>query len=224
MPSRRTPLVTNEVYHVFNRGINRQPTFLKKKDYARALLTLNYYRFDNPPLSLSKFLVKNEEEKKSLKDKLLSGEKNVEIISYCLMPNHFHLVLKQLKNKGIPKFMSNIQNSYTKYFNKKNKRDGALFLGQYKAVHIETDEQLIHVSRYLHLNPYTSWVVKNINNLENYPWSSLKEYLNPSTPKISNPEIVLKLFKNRVDLYRKFVYNHADYQRKLETIKHLVLE
>ncbi len=224
MPTRKTPLVTNEIYHIFNRGINRQPTFAKKKEYLRALSTVNYYRFHNLPLSLSKFLVKTQKEQESILNKLLSGEKDIEVVSFCLMPNHLHLIVKQLKEKGISKFMSNIQNSYTKYFNKKNERDGPLFLGQYKAVHIETDEQLIHVSRYIHLNPYTSWIEKNLNNLENYPWSSLKEYLYPKVSKISNPEIILKLFKNKPDLYKKFVYDQASYQRKLKAIKHLIFE
>jgi putative transposase len=139
------------------------------------------------------------------------------------MPNHFHLLLKQLVEDGISKFMSDFQNSYTRYFNIKNKRHGPLFDTQFKAVRIKNDEQLMHVSRYIHLNPFTSFVVDSFDKLENYQWSSLPDYINEDEGQICNVSLILDLFNSKQD-YRMFVLNHADYQRNLKMIKDLVIE
>lgn len=137
MPGRVIPLVTGEFYHVFNRGINRQPTFTAKREYKRAQDTINFYRFLHPPLSLSKFLRLEDEKQNDALKALKQNEKLIEIHLYCFMPNHFHLLLKQKKDGGIAKFLSNSLNSYTRYFNIRHKRDGSLFLDQFKAVRIE---------------------------------------------------------------------------------------
>ena len=223
MPGRLNPLVTDEIYHVFNRGINHQPTFLDKLEFKRARLILDYYRFNNLPSKLSKFLTLHTDIRKDIMDNLRKeNDKLVEILAYCLMPNHFHMLIKQLKDKGISKFLANIQNSYTRYFNTKRERDGALFLDQFKAVLVKTDAQLTHVSRYIHLNPYTSYVVKDFEALLTYPWSSLPEYL-ANSPKICDLSIVFSLFKNP-QAYKSFLQDQADYQRELHKIQHLVLE
>ena len=138
------------------------------------------------------------------------------------MPNHFHFLLQQLVDGGISKLLSNFQNSYTRYFNTRHRRDGALFLDQFKAVRIETDEQLIHVNRYIHLNPYTSYVVKTLKDLEEYEWSSLSEY-NKESKDFVKLDPILKFFRN-VEKYRKFVFDQADYQRTLKSIEHLTFE
>ena len=161
----------NYFYHVFNRGVTRQPIFKTKRDYQRAIITLNFYQHQKPPLRLARALSLNKEEKGNFFKELKGKAKLAEIICYCLMPNHFHLLLKQKMNGGISKFLSNFSNSYTRYFNVKRKRVGPLFQGIFKAVRIETDEQLIHVSRYIHLNPIASLVIKE-KELDNYPWSS----------------------------------------------------
>ena len=138
------------------------------------------------------------------------------------MPNHFHLLLRQTEERGISKFLSNFQNSYTRYYNTKNERDGAIFLNQFKAVLIRTDEQLIHVSRYIHLNPTTSYVVKDFHSLLDYPWSSLSEYLN-NKPEICEIETIMDIFGTSTN-YRKFLEEQVEYQRELDKIKHLILE
>lgn len=224
MPGRRVPLVTNEIYHVINRGTGSQPIFLAQRDYLRGQETIFYYQNQDLTLRYSFFLRLPKQQKEELLNQLKTKRKFlIEIIAFCLMPNHVHLLLKQIQDNGISAFMSNLSNSYTRYFNTNQKRIGSLFQGKFKAVRIETDEQLIHVSRYLHLNPYSSYVVKNLKELENYPYSSLPEYLNPKTPARCNKEIVLQHFKD-VSSYEKFVFDQADYQRKLLEIKHLVLE
>ena len=146
----------------------------------------------------------------------------VSIHSFILMPNHFHLLLSQTTDSGISLFMQRTGDSYTRYFNTKNERVGPLFQGQFKAVRIESDEQLLHVSRYIHLNPYTSYVVGSLNDALHYPWSSLHQY-RATKGGICNVEKILGYFKNYA-LYEKFLQDQADYQRKLGDIKHLLLE
>ena len=147
----------------------------------------------------------------------------VSIISFVLMPNHFHFLLKQNVENGISLFLAQFQNSYTRYFNTKNRRQGHLLQGQFKAVRIEDDDQLLHVRRYIHLNPYVSYVVKDIKELEEYKYSSFPEYLNHEKNEICNKPIVLSHFPT-IKQYKKFITDQADYQRELGQIKHLVME
>lgn len=222
MPGRIVPLVDGEIYHVFNRGINRQPTFTAKKEYQRAIQTIRYYRVSTPPLRLSKFLELEKKRQIEMLRVMELTDKLVQVIAYCLMPNHFHFLLRQTQTDGISKFLGNFQNSYTRYFNTRNQRDGSLFLDQFKAVRIETEEQLVHVCRYIHLNPYTSFVVKEFSDLEQYPWSSFSDYLQ-NNDSLVEPDVIMGLFKN-TSVYKKFVFDQADYQRSLKEVGHLLLE
>lgn len=151
------------------------------------------------------------------------GDKLIEIFAYCLMPNHFHLLLKQVADRGVSKFLSQFENSYTRYFNTIYERVGPLFLDQFKSVRIVTEEQLLHVSRYIHLNPYTSYVVKDFESLFSYPWSSLEKYFIQEKSSLCNKEVILSLFK-KPDDYRNFILDQASYQRELDKIKHLTIE
>lgn len=223
MPGRIIPLVNDQIYHVFNRGINHQPTFLNKLEYKRAMLVIDFYRFCDLPTRLSKFLTLPNEDRTKIMDNLKKEhDKLVDILAFCLMPNHFHFLLRQRKDKGISKFLGNLQNSYTRYFNTKNERDGSIFLDQFKAVLIRTDVQLTHVSRYIHLNPYASYVVKDLDGLFEYPWSSLPEYLK-NEPKICELETIMSFFKTP-KAHQNFIQDQADYQRQLHKIQHLALE
>lgn len=174
-----------------------------------------HYRFDNPP---KYSLLRNAITNRGLNTK---KAEIVEILCYCLMPNHFHMLVKQLGDSGITKFMSRIQNSYTRFFNTKYDRIGPLFQGPFKAVLIETDEQLTHVSRYIHLNPFVANLVKTP---EKYDWSSYKSFLVPgaSNLEISKDEI-LGFFKSKSE-YHNFVMDHADYARSLEAVKHKIID
>ncbi len=223
MPGRSTPIVTGEMYHIFNRGIDRRPTFTAKREYDRAIETIKFYRFFETPVSLSRlFSLPRQLREETLDGLVKYGEKQVETICFCLMPNHFHFLLKQVKDKGVSRFLSNFQNSYTRYFNKRHDRTGPLFLDQFKAVHIETDEQALHVHRYIHINPYTSYVVKTIQELTVYPWSSFPEYLTHERGFIEK-DLVMAFFKN-LEAYREFIFDQVDYQRELDAIKHLIFE
>lgn len=222
MPGRLLPLVEDQIYHVFNRGIDHRPTFSDKLELKRAMAVIDYYRFANPPLKFSQFIKLPVEERSKFQIKIRTGSKLVDILSFCLMPNHFHFLLRQVYEKGISKFLSNFQNSYTRYFNTRNERDGPLFLDQFKAVLIETDEQLLHLSRYIHLNPTTSYMVKDFDSLLNYPWSSLPEYIK-GKESVCEISTVLGFFRTPED-YIDFVKDQVEYQRELDKIKHLILE
>jgi len=223
MPIRKTPFVNENIYHVFNRGVNRQPIFLTKRDYARAVELLKYYSAENPPLRYSKFLIQPNKERERMLSELQTQQKRADIICFCLMPNHFHLLLKQNQENGLTSFVRNFQISYTRYFNVKRKRIGPLLQGQFKAVRIETDDQLLHVSRYIHLNPYSSYIVKHIEQLDVYPWSSYMEYTGVIETQICQKDLVFSNIKDTKE-YKKFVSDQADYQRKIEQIKHLIIE
>ena len=222
MPARKIPLVTKEIYHVFNRTQNKEPVFVNKSDCMRFIDTLNYYQYENPPVKLSYFLSFGRDKRENIIKELSKTEKLINIITYCLMPNHFHLLVRQEKDGGISRFLSLFQNSFTKYRNTKHKRDGHVFRGQFKAVRIEDDEQFMHVHRYIHLNPYASFVVKSFEKLESYPFSSLPEFLGLKVG-FCTKDLILSNFKE-VKSYKKFIQNQADYQRKLGEIRHLVLE
>lgn len=225
MPGRKFPLITNQIYHVFNRGVAHQPIFIDKRDYFRAVDSMAYYQNSKPSLKYAKFLkLPTQDREKFLEQLQNSNDKLVENICYCFMPNHFHFLIKQLIDGGISKFLSNFTNSYTRYFNIKNQRDGSLFSGKFKSVRIETDEQLLHTSRYIHLNPYTSYVVKRIENLETYPYSSFPEYLKESSfTGLCNRDVIISNFSKKKS-YKDFVFDNSDYQRKLDEIKHLIFE
>ena len=222
MPGRLLPLVKDQIYHVFNRGIDHRPTFSDRLELKRALAVIDHYRFFTPLVKFSKFIKLSVEERNRFQTKIKAGPKLIDILSFCLMPNHFHFLLKQASDKGISKFLSNFQNSYTRYFNIKNERDGPLFLDQFKAVLVETEEQLIHVSRYIHLNPVTSHVVKDFNSLSDYPWSSLPEYIE-GKESICETNTILGFFRDSGD-YIDFLKDQVGYQRELDRIKHLIFE
>lgn len=214
MPGRSTPLVNDYFYHIFNRGSEKRNIFMQPRDYKRFLQTVRYYQFSGPKPKFSQF---TKTKLNSLKT--LVEAKLIDIFCYCLMPNHFHFLLRQRQENGIAIFMSQISNSYTKYFNTKYERIGALLQGVFKSVPIETDEQLIHVSRYIHLNPVVSGLVKK---LEHYLWSSYGEYITGREGLCSTKEI-LNLFSSR-EQYRQFVEDQIDYATSLEIIKHQLID
>lgn len=225
MPYRRIVLAQNEIYHIFNRGVARLPIYTKSKDYSRFLDLIDYYRFSNLPVSFSGLKKLPLEDRENILNKI-KQENNIQvrILALCLMPNHFHLLLQQVSSEGISTFMRKLQNSYVKYYNLSNNRDGPLYQSAFKAVRVESDEQLIHLSRYIHLNPSTAYMVK-ADNLKLYPWSSLPHYINDNVENYSfiTTEIILSNFKTK-KAYKQFVYDQIDYQRELHNIHHLLLD
>lgn len=222
MPIRTVPLSNGEFYHIYNRGTARQPTFLNRKDYVRFYLTISYYRFSNPPVRLSHLLKQPKETRNSLLvDLENTGKKLVELISFVFIPNHFHFLLRQVKEDGISRFVSKTINSYTRFFNTKYDRDGALFKGAFQAVHVDNEDQLIHLNRYIHINPTTSFVIRE-SELFSYPWSSLPDFLKGSSTLV-DVEPVLS-HSSSINAYKKFILDQLDYAKKLKEIENLTLE
>ena len=215
MPSRIIPLVTGEIYHIYNRGSEKRPIFDTRSDHKRFLKTLRYYQLEGPKPKLSHF-------SESSPNKPDPSKKIVEIICYCLMPNHFHLMLKQIKDSGITEFVGKLSNSYTKYYNTKHNRVGPLLQGEFKSVLVESEEQLIHLSRYIHLNPTSAGLVKKP---QEWYFSSYCEYITGSNDKNHDN---LCQYENLIDLspkeYKKFVQERISYQQELSKIKHVLLE
>jgi putative transposase len=218
---RKCPLITGKVYHILTKSIAGFKIFNRNGEFSRMLETIKYYQIVNQPIKFSRALElkkrgdnKSNESHKSLKKE----KKSVEVIAYCIMPTHIHLILKQLQEEGISIFMNKILSSYTHYFNLFHKRKGPLWEGRFKNVLIESDEQLYHLTRYIHLNPVTAYLV---NNPEDWNFSSYKEYLNISKNKICKHD---DLFEIDITNYKKFVKDRIPYQRELAKIKNLMLD
>ena len=221
---RKNPLVVGEYYHVFNKSIAKFRIFNTEQEYTRMLYVIRYYQWRKIPVCFSHFCRLPQVEHSGIDHSLtcLSQEnrKLVEIIAYCLMPTHLHLIVKQLADKGISTFMGNILNSYARYFNTTHKRLGPLWAGRFKAVLIETNEQMLHLTRYLHLNPTTAGLVKNPAI---WPYSSCREYLNNTGGcfKISGRDSSIDLPSKD---YKRFMDDQIGYQKKLGLIRKLIVE
>ncbi len=225
MPKRVVVLANDEIYHVFNRSIARENIFAQnqKINLNKALEIINYYRFPQK-IRLSRFNNLPAQLKKQYLDALAGVAPLVEIYVFALMPNHFHFLLKQTQNKGIAVFIANFQNSFAKVFNLKNDRNGALFQNAFKAKRIIADEQFIHVSRYIHLNPVTSYIVE-FDKLASFDWTSFPVYASNANEQFPfiNPDFLWKMLGSK-EKYVKFVADQVDYQRKLVHIKDLMID
>ncbi len=224
MPYRKSPLVSQEIYHLCNRSVAELPIFVTGENYHRALELIDFYRFPKTGIRFSYFKRLSTKQKSDLMTSLYSTKPLVEIYAFCLMPNHVHFLVKQKIDGGAARFMRIFQNSFAKYLNTKNDRSGAVFQSMFKAIRIVSEEQLTHVFRYINLNPVTSFIVKNVDDLENYPWTSYQDYIKtkPVSPFI-NTDLFKSIFKTPQKL-KEFLVNQVNYQRTLNQIKHLTLE
>ena len=218
---RKEMLATGEFYHLFNKSIGGIDIFKNIYDLGRAIKLLKFYIFPQT-LRYSFFKRLNPQAKMDYLLKCNSSNPLVEIYSFAFMPNHFHILLRQQVDNGIKKFVSNFQNSFAKYHNLKYKRLGTLFLQPFKAKLITKDDEFLHISRYIHLNPVTAYLIK-YEDLKSYPWNSYSYYIKKEKNKLINTSFITKLAGSN-DRYQRFVSNQVNYQRKLGQIKHLVLE
>ena len=220
---RKDVLVVGEIYHIFNKSIAEFNIFNNTSEFLRMLNVIRYYQTEKPLIKFSDFLrssrVQLGDVNISFPDRS-NKEKLVEIIAYCLMPTHIHLILKQLKEDGISIFMNRILNSYTRYFNIRHKRKGPLWEGRFKNILVTTDEQLIHITRYVHLNPVTAYLV---DKPEKWLASSYREYLLKvnEMDKICKYDEILNI--DQIS-YKDFVEDRISYQRELAKIKNLLIE
>lgn len=217
MPVRKDELVTGETYHVYNKSIAGYKIFVNDSDYQRVLLAIKNYQIKDPKTKTAD-LVKLKHKAKTKKLEICNSSKIVDIVAYCIMPTHMHLILKQNVDGGIENFMKQISHSYAKYFNLKYNRKGPLWEGRYKNILIGRDEYLIHLTRYLHLNPASAFLV---SKPEEWKYSSYNEYLGNQRDNICNFQ---KLMNIGVVEYKKFVQDNISYQRELSKIKQLIYE
>jgi putative transposase len=184
-------------YHVYNRGWNRGAIFLDASDYEHF-----------------EYLLARTLSAKPLKDprgRLYARLRDkVALNAYCLMPNHFHMLVYQHAEQGATKLIQSICTAYTMYFNKKYKRRGPLFENRFKAVEIHTDPQLQHITRYIHLNH---------RDFRVWPYSSYLDYLRPAEArKWLMPQPLLGLFDS-IQQYETFVNDYEELQRERDMLK-----
>ena len=204
---RNTTFVDNGIYHVFNRGVEKRNIFLDDQDYFRFIHNLFEFNDENPVINTRYYFdpktmnVESRNLNKANADKHVR-EKLVEILVFTLMPNHFHLLLRQRKKNGIQKFMQKVCIGYVMYFNQKYERVGGLFQGRFKAVMAERNEYFQYLPHYIHLNPLgikansaaRSWR-EEFSFLENYKWSSFPDYIGKKNfPSVTKRDFVLKIF------------------------------
>lgn len=184
MPVRTVPFIPGCYYHVYNRGSEKRIIFQNRRDYSEFLTRIQDTAKKHP----------------------------VDILAFCLMPNHFHFLLKQTEASSIDKFMNVLQLGYAKHFNTKYDRVGPLFQGRFKAKLVELDEYLLQLSLYIHRNPIP--VLHAINRGENllvelgkYQFSSYHEYLHPSQENLCKSDEILGYFSktNHLLSYQTFV-------------------
>lgn len=214
-------LIESEVYHVFNRSIANFKIFNNESEFFRIQETIRYYQLEKPEIKLSRFFKQSKNDGYRIKSDFCPPNKAkiVEIIAYCFMPTHLHIVIKQTKENGMSIFMSNALNSYSRYFNIKHNRKGPLWEGRFKKVLVEDDEQLLHLTRYIHLNPVTAYLVENPRN---WSASSYNEYISemPEKDRFCQYSDILDI---NPGAYKSFVTDSISYQRELAKIKKLML-
>lgn len=239
MPIKRPPLVNNEIYHIVIRAIEGLKLFRNERDCIRMLHDL--FEFNNEISTSWEYRQHYEKCSRSIKEERGNKEERellVEISAFCLMSNHVHLLVRQLKDGGISKFMRKIGAGYGGYYNKKYQRRGRLFDGRYKVVHIKTDNQLKIVFVYIHTNPVAilvpDWkeggisskeLPKIIKFLEDYRWSSYSDYLEKkNSPSLTSREFLINEMGGIGEI-RRFVSDWLQSKRELkEREAHIFLE
>ncbi|OGG93362.1 hypothetical protein A2609_01575 [Candidatus Kaiserbacteria bacterium RIFOXYD1_FULL_47_14] len=223
MGTRKAPFANEEFYHVFNRGVDKRIIFTNRYDIERFFKSMIEFNVIDPIGSL----YENSRRQCGGSTATLS-EKLVNILAYCLNPNHYHLILEQLVDGGISEFMKRI-GGYTWYFNNKYERNGALFQGRFKAIHIDSNEYLLHASSYVNLNDHVHQlggsIATTVKLVESK--SSWGEYIDTRIKGICEKEIILGQFKN-VGEYKEFALSSLEsiLQRKeeLKDFRGLLLE
>jgi len=217
---RKIQFVNEEWYHIYNRGVDKRLVFSERQDYLKFLRGLE--DFNNKSHYEERAGMVRRGGLKELSSFLNEQEKIVEITCYCLNPNHFHLVLKQLIDRGITMMLHRLSTSYTNYFNDKYQRSGSLFQGPFKAVRVDTDQYLFWLSGYVNGNPEIHRVAK----ANNYEWSSYKDFLTIKSNNqiLGNKDIILSQFGNSSRNYENFVNRVIEESRTRKEMEKYLLE
>ena len=189
---RKTPFAEKEYYHIYSRGVEKRKIFMNTKDYER-FTALLYIMNQDAPFVMGNFL---RDKQKVLRDifKEKRDKTLVSILGYCLMPNHFHLILYEHTEGGISKFMGKLLTAYSMYFNTKYGRSGPLLTRPFRSEHINNESQFMYIFSYIHLNPLTiiekNWKEEGVKNkkearefLEKYQYSSYQDFLEKNRPE-----------------------------------------
>lgn len=197
MPSRNTQreYIENTYYHIYNRGVEERVIFSDKNDYIVFLSLLKRYLSNEPYVD-------------RLKREYPNYHNDMKLLAFCLMPNHFHLLIYQIKPDAITKLLHSVCTAYTMYFNRKYKRVGHLFQNRFKAARIINDAYLLHISRYIHLNP---------DNYLEWQFSSLPYYLGDKRAEWLYPDQILRLFDG--ESYADFLTEYESHREALKQIK-----
>ena len=197
---RKIQLAPGEHYHVCNRGVNKGIIFHDNGDYNRFLFLILYFQspinFPQVGRSVDEFV------KHSVLDNAgeIIEKRTVELVAFCIMPNHFHLIIKSLDDESISAYMHRVLNAYAKYYNTKYKKSGHVFQGPYRAVHIIDDRQLLHTSAYVHRNPRE--ISRWFKNEDKYQWSSYQDFIGENRfDSLLMPDIVVGQFRNKAEYY-----------------------
>lgn len=214
---RKIRIAPGEHYHIFNRGNNKQPIFLDDRDRIRFLFLLLHLQapiyFTNHNRRVNYFV--KHSVFNILQEKLeeINKHRYVELKSFALMPNHFHLIVFESKDGGIAQYMQRVLNAYTKYFNAKYQKIGHLFQGPFKAVHVEDNRQLLYLSAYIHRNPREILAWKNKEHV--FSWSSYSDYINTNRwDKLLKIDIVRSQFSSRKE-YKRFVQTSSVKEKEI---------
>lgn len=220
MPARNSlkTYIKNGFYHIYNRGVDKRNIFIDEQDYKMFLYYLKVYL-------LSKEDLDNDSKKLQGTVPCRIKRKNffskINLLSYCLMPNHFHLLIKQKDVNDISNFMKCLLTNYSMYFNRKYDRSGVLFQGRYKAVNVNNSNYLLRLSRYIHANPAVLLGTVPSKRLQEYDYSSYQEYLGIRNTKWIKSEIILDIFSNnqyktkKSEEYKKFVEDSNEVAREI---------
>lgn len=213
-----------EYYHIYNRGVEKRIIFLDKADYERFLLLLKVANSTEPVHIQS-----------SYRGRALIGEKEetlVDIGAFCLMPNHFHILLKEKRSDGIRLFLHKISTAYSMYFNKRYERKGALFQGVFQAQHADSDNYLKYLFSYIHLNPIkliqSDWKENGIGDidgakkyLDDYRYSSFSDYTGVKREEnnILNTKVFPEYFES-VEDFKDNIFDWLEFNPELLKIEH----
>ncbi len=199
--------VKNEHYHLFNRGVDGKNIFIDDQDKARFIFLITHLQSPARVLNIS-WYTKNFIKKNSFKinddkiQEILKG-RSVELLAFAIMSNHFHLLVKNKKDDILSVYMHRVLTAYGKYFNTKYNKKGHVFEGPFGAKRIKDNNQLLHLSAYIHKNPKDIEEWKN--DYEKYPWSSYQDYISSNRwNELISTDLILQQFKNQTK-YKEFV-------------------
>lgn len=213
---RKIKFVTEEHYHIFNRGVDKRKIINDEEDLDRFFQSMKEFNRVEPIGSI----YENSLAKHQLGNHRSRASKLVSFVCYCINPNHYHFLLKPLVDDGISKFMHRLGTGYTNYFNKKHDRNGVLFQGAFKAILVDSNEYLLHLSAYINLNHKVHSLGSRASK------SSWEEYVVGAEGKKDFCEkgIILGQFKNELE-YKKFAEDSLkDIKERREEMKDLLLE